>query len=433
MEKITLKNIAGYKEEKVQARKIIDCLKNYERYSKDGISLPKGLLITGPSGVGKTLFSTAIANEAGVKFIKFENKDNNPISNIKKYFKEARENKPSVLYIDELETLIPSDKSIINSDEQNKVLQLLLTEIDGFNTSEGVLVIGSTINLRKVPEALRRSGRLEQSIRLENPDLNTRIEILDYYMSKQDSLKNISREKIAKKCNSFNGSTIKQLVNEVLIDCKYNKKEPTLALFESYIPQLMYRDLKKANTASELEFTIPHEIGHFICNYVLNNDVASISVAKYADAVGRTTIDDKEENKRITRNTLMNEIVILLGGIAAENVIVGDCTSGACGDVSKALHLIHSMMDSGMLGFDLLTFKYGDQFDGQILLSEKKLGRIEQVESKYFNEAYEKACNIIKDNMYIYDLLKDKLREVDNLSSDDIFKILEDYNNTHTN
>ncbi len=425
MKKVTLNDIAGYESEKKEALKIIDFLKNYEDYTSNGIILPKGLLLTGAPGVGKTLFAKAICNEAGCKLIKFNNADDNAIENLKKYFAMAKESKPSVLFIDELDSLIGGSELpfFMHSDKEKEIIQTLLTEIDGVNSSEGILIVGTAMNIEHIDPALRRSGRLERIIQLPSPDNETRIKILDFYLSKHKIFDNISREIISKKIISFNGASIKRLVNEVLLEMKASHIEPSIGLFEEIIPSIAFNDIKRKNTNEELNYVIPHEIGHFLTNYVLNDDVASISVARYGNTAGNT----RTENTKIILSNYINlkkELIILLGGIAAEEVINNSITQSGSSDIDRAYINIHEAMQTGILGFEYYLLDYDKTKGGlseMILIpSEQKRVKIETKQYELITEAYSKAKQIIKDNLEVYEVLKEQFKDKDYLSSEQI-------------
>ena len=430
MNKITLQNIAGYEIEKEEAKKIISFLQNYEEYTKSGITLPKGLLLTGKPGVGKTLFATAIANEANVNFIKFENADQNTIKNIKKYFAKAKESRPSILFIDEIDQMLPDRMSA--TDLQKKNLQTLLTEIDGIETSEGVLIIATSMyntdSFRLNP--LTRSGRIEKKICLTEPNYETRIKIFDYYLSMHKEFINISRETLAKKTHGFTGASIKRIVNEVLLDMKTKNIPASLGIFEEYYPVIAFNDLKRENSKENLKYIIPHEIGHFITNYILNKEIGSISVAKFSNVAGYHKREYFHDMSCSKQSTFEDELIILLGGMAGEMVVCNDVTTGSSGDIEKAYDMIFEAMQGGLFGFEYYLKDYNDEpYNRYFLNSEKKKEAIEKKQQELMDNAFLRAQQIIKDNIYIYDILIDKLLEKDTLSSEEITKILSDYKN----
>ena len=214
MDKITLNHIAGYEIEKQEALKVINFLKNYEEYITQGITLPKGLLLSGNPGVGKTLLAKAIANESDANFIEFKNNDDSIVENIRNTFSKAKQMIPSILFIDELDEIVTNTYGEI-TDLQKKTLQTLLTEIDGLNGSEGVIVIATCNHKSNIPEALLRSGRIEKHMTLGMPSYDARCKIFDLYMSKHQMLDSIDRELLAKKSNGLTGADINNLTNNI--------------------------------------------------------------------------------------------------------------------------------------------------------------------------------------------------------------------------
>lgn len=403
---ITLKDIAGYEIEKKEAEKIIKFLLNYEEYIKEGIYLPKGLLLSGEPGVGKTLLAKAIANEAKANFVEFKNKDENIVENLRNCFEEAKKSAPCILFIDELDEIVTTRWGEV-TDNQKKTLQTLLTEIDGLEKSTGVIVI-ATCNLKiDIPTALIRSGRLEKHMTLKIPTYDERYKIFDLYLSKHKELDSISREELAKISNGLTGADINNLINEVLLESKTTERKVSIDDFERYIPVIMHKDIVRPNDDETLKYVAAHEMGHFICIYALKKEIASISVETYGEVGGRVT-EIKKNKEIIKMSTLYNQVTITLGGLAGEKVIHNDMTTGAINDIETAKNRICGMMDIGAFGFEYYQIaekdygrtKYGS--DNLLKLRENKCSEI-------LNKCLENAELIIKTHKNIYDLLIDEL------------------------
>ena len=266
-DKIYLKDIAGYDEEKAEAKKIIEVLKNHEKYEKIGAYIPKGLILSGNPGVGKTMLVKAIASESNVPFYEFESNESETeaetIKSIKSLFAKARENAPSIIFIDEFDELVMTTD--FRSDYSRKTTKILLTEIDGISSSDGVLVIATTNYRPMLPPALTRSGRMDKRITVEMPDTIDREEIFKLYLSKNSLLTEIDAHQLALKTANFSGADIKTLVNETIIDCASQGIDKiTLQDFERNIPVVMFQDIKKKSRSGPSDMTCYHEIGHFI-------------------------------------------------------------------------------------------------------------------------------------------------------------------------
>ena len=420
MERITLKDIAGYETEKKEALKIINFLKNYDEYSKNGIKLPKGLLLSGNPGVGKTLLAKAIANESNARFIEFKADEESSVQNIRDTFALARESVPSILFIDELDEIVTCRYGEV-TDQQKKTLQVLLTEIDGLTDSTGVIVIATCNDKGDIPQALIRSGRLEKHMTISMPTFEARSKIFDLYMSKHQVLDNIDREVLAKKSNGLSGADICNLTNEVLLECKSLNTIPTIDDFERYIPSILFKDVCKQNDGEELEFVLAHEIGHFISTYVLKNEIAAISVEKYGEISGFVSRNSKTV-EFMKSNTLIDDITILLSGLAGEKIIKGAMTTGAKSDVERANIMLENMLNVGAFGFEYAKINKKTYYPEPF--SEAKLKMHEDKKASILNEALDRASNIIKDNIHIYNLLVDELRIERRLSVDRISRVL---------
>ena len=247
-DKIYLKDIGGYDEEKAEAKKIIEVLKNHEKYKKIGAYIPKGLILSGNPGVGKTMLAKAIASESDVPFFEFESNESETealtIKSIKELFKKAGENAPSIVFIDEFDELVMTMDFC--SDYSRKTTKILLTEIDGISSSDGVLVIATTNERPMLPPSLIRSGRMDKRITVEMPTTYDREEIFKLYLSKNARLSEIDAHQLAIKTANFTGADIKTLVNETIIDCASQGIETiTIADFERNIPVVMFQDIRK--------------------------------------------------------------------------------------------------------------------------------------------------------------------------------------------
>ncbi len=257
-EKVCLEDIAGYEEEKTEAKKIIEILKNHDKYARMGAYIPKGLILSGQPGVGKTMFAKAIACESDAPFYELEvdeyEAESEVVKSIKELFTKARKSSPSIIFIDEFDELVMTDE--FTSDYSRKITKILLSEIDGISSSEGVLVIATTNYKSMIPSALMRSGRMDKRITIEIPSTSDRQAIFEYYLKKNNNLDDIDAHLLALKTTDFSGADIKTLINETIIDCATQGiGKITISDFERNIPVVLFQDIKKKSKM--VQMTLP--------------------------------------------------------------------------------------------------------------------------------------------------------------------------------
>ncbi len=434
-DKIYLSDIAGYEEEKAEAKKIIEVLKNHEKYEKKGAYIPKGLILSGNPGVGKTMLAKAIASESGVPFFEYESNESETeaatIKSIKELFKKARENPPAIIFIDELDELVMTND--FTSDYSRKTTKILLTEIDGISSSDGILVIATTNHRPILPPSLMRSGRMDKRITIDMPDTIDREEIFKLYLSKNELLNDIDAHQLALKTPNFCGADIKTLVNETIIDCtSQGINKITLIDFERNIPVVRFQDIRKRNKYGPDDLTCYHEIGHFIAEYKTSGIVTSISTEKFGRITGHILFEEETiEFERVSKNTLKKKLITMLGGLAGEEVMCSDMTTGAVDDVNKARTAISHLMNVGAFGFDKLppNRASGGFAADTTPTSEKRLEVTERLETELLNEAFENAKALIQSNMNLAKTLYNELKEKEKLSKREVEEILNRFNN----
>lgn len=438
---VKFSDIAGYEYQKIEAKKIANFLKNYDEFVSKGAFLPKGAIFFGPPGTGKTLFANAIANEAGVKTFNISNEEfykaTNTSEKIKQVFSDAKASAPCIIFIDEIDTIIPN-KQGPNSQNAVENLRVLLTSIDDIQKT-GVMVIATANTiLYNLPPSLVRNGRIEKHICVGSPDLNDRIEILKYYFNKTKGFDKIKPELVASYTNGLTCSSLESLVNDVLINSITNNKQIEFKDFIEPINVIKNKSIK-TKTPKNNEYVIIHEVGHFIVDYVLRGSIGMLTSIPYGSSAGSysTVEDDEVDVDFLTYEDLVKECTVSIAGLAATEVYLGKKYIGAISDLNGIERAYDHAIDNGLLGLDLCAMHGETNYfshDRRALTTRIDENTRSVVRRKEFlNSIYESATNIIKDNKELCDMIIKKLKKEQILLKEDIKKIINNYKKKCTN
>ena len=420
-----MNKIIGYEIEKKRIEEIADVLKNHEKYQQRGITIPKGLLLSGPAGVGKTMFAKYLAEMSSAAFFNFSpsSGDDTSLENaakLKKLFEEAKKHTPSIVFVDELDNYLPD--YYFNSDRNRDFLATILKALDG-DGYEGIMFVGACIDYRDIPSQVIRSGRIDESIILFRPNIETRREMINYYLSKVDLKVDFDIRILANRTSGFVGADIKNLVNMTSrIAVRTNRTSLTLDDFIESIYTIRHKDIKKDNDEHEKYQIALHEIGHLIVGRVLLHRSFDVTIDSYDYIKGMVVSLDDDSTDVDNKDYYINQITTSLGGKAAEDICLKSSTSGCYSDINKAIRIIENMFQCGMCGFQYLDFALSDD---RCDWSQKQVLKVEKKTKQILDKCYKLAKVIIRHHLSLVyelaDILMDKTVMVAE-ESDAIFK-----------
>lgn len=407
-------DVAGNEESKESMQELVYYLQNPDKYKKYGIKAPKGAMLYGPPGTGKTLLAKAVAGEANANFLAVTGSDfvdkfvGNGASRVRHLFSEARKLQPCIVFIDEIDAVGLKRNSGVSNDERNQTLNALLAEMDGFSDDECIIVIGATNRLDSLDDALLRSGRFDTKIYIGLPDLNARKEIFKVHSANKPVSKDIDFNSIAKMTTYFSGADIENVMNKAgFYAAKEEKEFIDSNDIDKAINHLIAGDAKKDRSGISKEtkrLTAYHEAGHAIIAKLLAKvSVPRITIIPTTHGAGGYTLIDSGESAYKSKQDILNEIAIALGGRAAEEIIFGadNVTTGASADIKRVTDLSIKMITTyGMSNeFGMLALNENSGANKEILHEAKKI----------VDSIYEKTLNCLRDNYEIFESLALKL------------------------
>lgn len=413
--KTTFKNIAGYHNEIKEVLSLCAMMNQYSEYKKLGITLPKGLLLYGRPGVGKTLFAKAIASEVKRKFfeVNFTNLEETDIQvALKSKFKEAQTNSPSILFIDEIDKIVPSEgaDNAFFSDYSRKTLQLLLSLLDGFGNNPEVLVVCTTNTLHQMPESLTRAGRIDKHINLPLPDDESRKAIAKYYLKKILVKQDVDFDQLVLSSEGLSGADIKTAINEAGIEAVSQKYERiTTKLLLEHINRIEGKTLPKTSSELDAEIIAYHELGHFVVANTLKKIIKDVSITPTNTQLGRVRY--KLPSSVITTDNLLDDVVIALGGRAAEKVFLNKQYVGSWNDIQKSFALLEEAVSAGDFGFQHLRVSRD---------TDRHYEEIHRKVVSIMEESLEKAIEIVTANRELIQELHPKLMATKILTAVDL-------------
>lgn len=442
----TFKDVAGLTEEKEEVQELIDFLKNPKKFTSMGARIPKGVLLVGTPGTGKTLLARAVAGEAKVPFYYISGSDFVELfvgigaSRVRDMFKQAKMNAPCLIFIDEIDAVGRQRGTGLGGghDEREQTLNQLLTEMDGFGANEGIIIIAATNRPDVLDPALLRPGRFDRQVTVSLPDKNARIEILKVHAKNKVLAKNITLEYLAKRTPGFSGADLENLLNEAaLLAVRRSKKEITMAEIDEATDRVLMGPAKvtKKYTDKEKKLVAFHEAGHAVMGLKLDgaNEVQKITIIPRGHAGGYTMMTPKEESFNYTKNELLESICGLLGGRVAEEVTFGEITTGAHDDFKKATKIARSMVtEYGMssLGPMMLEEPDGNTFLGRDYTKNRNISdtvahEIDEEMRSIINNCYEKTKKIISENKDLLSLIANTLLEEETITKEEIDFLVE--------
>lgn len=435
---VTFKDVAGLEEAKVEIMEIVDFLRQPEKYTKLGGKIPKGVLLVGPPGTGKTLLAKSVAGEAHVPFFSISGSDFVEMfvgvgaSRVRDLFKQAKEKSPCIIFIDEIDAIGRArgkNPATGANDERENTLNQLLTEMDGFGTNSGVIVLAATNRADILDRALMRAGRFDRQIYVELPDLEGRKEIFDVHMRPLKLAKDVDKDFLAKQTPGFSGADIANVCNEAaLIAARHNHETIFKQDFMDAIDRII-GGLEKKNkiiTASEKKVVAFHEAGHATVSWLLEHahPLVKVTIVPRGKSLGAAWYLP-EERSITTYEQIFDELVATLGGRAAEEVIFGKISTGALNDLEKVTKQAYAMVTYYGLSKKVGNVSFYDSTGQQEYafnkpFSEKTNELIDQEISEIVESAYRKAVDLLQQHKEGLTQLATKLLEKEVIFGEDL-------------
>lgn len=441
----TFKDVAGVDDAKKELEEVVDFLKNPAKYRKIGARTPKGVLLFGPSGVGKTLLARAVAGEANVPFFSMAGSEFMEMlvgigaSRVRDLFSQAKASAPSIIFIDEIDAIgRQRGRGLMGGhDEREQTLNQILVEMDGFTPNDNVLVMAATNRGDLLDPALLRPGRFDRRVTLDMPDKEGRLAILTIHAKGKKFGKNIDWKRIADRTVGFSGADLENMLNEAAIQAARNGKDAIemLDLEESATKVKLGPAKKKIQTEEDRNITAYHEAGHALVSHVLpkTDPVQRISIVARGMSLGHTEISSNGDRTHETKTRLTQAITSMLGGRAAEQIVFNELTAGASNDIKVATKYAKAMVvDFGMsplgpvnLGANSEMGDFGNMewYEGP-QISQAVQEKVDNEVSKIIESAYKEAARIIKGNRKTLDAIVIKLLEKETLDKDEFEKIV---------
>lgn len=458
--KVTFNDVAGADEEKAELAEIVDFLKNPKKYNELGARIPKGFLLVGPPGTGKTLLARAVAGEAKVPFFSMSGSDFVEMfvgvgaSRVRDLFEQAKKNSPCVIFIDEIDAVGRKRGAGLGGghDEKEQTLNQLLVEMDGFGKNEGVIVIAATNRFDILDPALVRPGRFDRQITVGYPDMKGREEILKVHARGKPFAPDVSLKTIAKITAGFTGADLENLLNEsAILAVRNGIKAITMEEIEESIAKVSMGPEKRSRilTDEDKKHTSYHEGGHALATYFCKTQdkVHEISIIPRGNAGGYTLSLPEKDESYMFKNKMLERIIVLLGGMAAEKLIFNDVSTGASSDLQRATSIARSMVTRYGMSDVLGPIVY-DSGDDEIFIgrdmghvknySETTASKIDEEVNRIITECFSRTEKILSDNIEkLHEVANflienEKMNEeqfysmMDGISSEDINKLQED-------
>ena len=440
--RVTFKDVAGLEEAKVEIMEIVDFLKKSEKYKELGAKIPKGALLVGPPGTGKTLLAKAVAGEANVPFLSISGSDFVEMfvgvgaSRVRDLFEQAKQKAPCIVFIDEIDAIGRArgkNAGFSGNDERENTLNQLLTEMDGFQTNSGVIVLAATNRVDILDKALMRAGRFDRQIDVGLPDVHERAEIFAVHMRNLKLDKEIDRDFLARQTPGFSGADIANVCNEAaLIAARHDKKSIGRDDFMSAIDRIV-GGLEKRNmpmTASERRATAIHEAGHATVMWSLAecDPVLKVTVVPRGKSLGATWSVPDEERVHVTNEALEEQLAGLLGGRIAEEVNYGTLGAGALSDLERATKTAYAMVAYYGMSKKIGPISYYDSTGTRDTFtkpfSEETARDIDCEVRRMLEDAYACARKIIEQKNDRINAMADLLLEKETIYAEDIERIL---------
>lgn len=444
--KVRFTDVAGAEEEKQELQEIVDFLKDPKKFTEIGARIPKGVLLVGPPGTGKTLFAKAVAGEANVPFFSISGSDFVEMfvgvgaSRVRDLFDQAKKSMPCIVFIDEIDAVGRQRGAGLGggNDEREQTLNQLLVQMDGFESNDSIIVMAATNRADILDPALMRPGRFDRQIYVNVPDVKGREEIFKVHSRNKPLASNINFKNLARLTSGFTGADIENLLNEAaILAARDNRKLISMEDISEAINKVIAGPAKKSRVVTERDkrITAYHESGHAIVAKLSKNcdNVHEVSIIPRGMAAGYTITLPENDDNHYTKNKLLDQIAMMLGGRAAEEIVIKDVSAGASNDIQRASKIARKMVTEwGMsdeignlyLGASEEVF-IGRDYQTQLSYSDEMAAKIDKEVKSIIDRQYQVALNILKENRAIMDKMVKALYEKETIYEAEIDALFE--------
>lgn len=433
LNRISFDDVIGYEKEKEELKEIQNFIVNVKKYEEIGARIPKGILLLGESGNGKTLMAKALSSEINIPFYSIgdELNDDDTVKSIRKVFSEARKNAPCVIFIDEIDKMCENDEIMLEGpmmESPSPFLRELLTQIDGFKTNSGIIVIATANSTMRLSKSLFRSGRFDRMIEIRMPNKEERRQLFEYYSRNKKLEDGINFDRLAIRTSGLCCADIDNILNDAaLMSIRQKQDVISLKNIELAIDRVMFGATERKLSDETRKRIAIHEIGHAVVAIATGqkDKLNKISIVSRGQTLGFNRFNEEEMERMglTSKNKMIDKIKVGYGGIAAEMVRLNDISSGSSSDIERCKYMVNMMARRfGMLGItNCADGSYMRLDDG---FSQKKKRKVEKLMDKTLEKAFKDAVRIIKESKELFDKLYNKVMECNVIYKEEIDEIV---------